>query len=349
MKRPILNAGIWTLVGIVFASQLYLFAIRTGRPMAWSDALLWEFPRWILWLFFTPIIDRLYRLSPLEKTNRVKHLMVHAGGSIIISLIHLLLFVLAFHFSRVLMGNSGKILETLRFAFPLDFHVGIVVYWMVLLLRYLHDSERRVSHLQTELARAQLQALKMQLHPHFLFNTLNSISALLHKDVETADEMIGELGEFLRLTLTNPDANEIVLRKEIDFLKCYLRIEELRFKDRLATDFEIGPETLDALLPNLILQPIVENAIHHGVSVRTGSGQIRVTTQSENGKLRISIQDDGPGTSQEIREGIGLSNTRERLQRLYGKEFRLEMENLSRGGFIVKIEIPFRIAPTEVI
>jgi two-component system LytT family sensor kinase len=349
MKRPILSAGIWTLVGLVFASQLYLFAIRTGRPMAWSDALLWEFPRWILWLFFVPIINRLCKILPLEKKNRIKHLILHTAASIVISVVHLCLFVVVFHLSRLLFGNSGNVMEAIRFAFPLDFHVGIVVYWMVLLLRYLHDTERRVSHLQTELARAQLQALKMQLHPHFLFNTLNSISALLHKDVETADEMIGELGEFLRLTLTNPDANEIVLRKEIDFLKCYLRIEELRFKDRLATDFEIGPETLDALLPNLILQPIVENAIHHGVSVRTGSGQIRVTTHRENGKLRISIQDDGPGASQEIREGIGLSNTRERLERLYGEQFRLEMENLSRGGFIVKIEIPFHVSATEVV
>ena len=317
--------------------------------MGWSDALLWEFPRWIIWLFFTPVITKLHFLFPLDQKNRARHLIYHAVASVLISLIHIVIFVTLFHLTRLAFGSSGSIIDTIRFAFTLDFHVGIVVYWMILLLRYLSDSERRLSKLQTELARAQLQALKMQLHPHFLFNTLNSISALLHKDVETADEMIGELGEFLRLTLTNPDSNEIVLRKEIDFLKCYLRIEELRFKDRLATDFEIEPDTLDALLPNLILQPIVENAIHHGVSVRTGSGQIRVTTQRENGKLRISIQDDGPGASEEIQEGIGLSNTRERLRRLYGEQFRLEMENLARGGFVVKIEIPFRVAATEVI
>jgi len=201
--------------------------------------------------------------------------------------------------------------------------------------------------LEAQLVQAQLQALKMQLHPHFLFNTLNSISALLHHDPELADRMIARLGDFLRLTLDNSGAQEVTLQKELEFLKCYLEIERVRFQDRLTVSYDVAPETLEAMVPNLVWQPIVENAIRHAIAPRAGKGQIEVRAQRTGAKLQLQVQDDGPGlpTNQNSNgsssKGVGLANTRERLRQLYGSNHRFELANGSGRGLVVTLEIPF--------
>jgi two-component system, LytTR family, sensor kinase len=186
----------------------------------------------------------------------------------------------------------------------------------------------------------------MQLHPHFLFNTLHSISALVHKDPEAADRMIARLGDFLRLTLENSGAQEVSLQKELEFLKCYLEIERVRFRDRLTTRLDIDPQSLDTPVPNLILQPIVENALRHGVAPRSSPGRIEISAKRDNGSLRIQVRDNGPGlpaisaTNGRFREGLGLANTRARLAQLYGGSHRLELANAPEGGLVVTLEIP---------
>src|SRR5262249_29158966 len=162
------------------------------------------------------------------------------------------------------------------------------------------------------LAQAQLSALKMQVHPHFLFNTLHSISALLHCDVEAADRMVARLGDFLRLTLDHSGDQEVTLEQELEFLRCYLDIELTRFQDRLTVNLDIEPATLEAQTPNLILQPIVENAIRHGIATRIEPGRIEISSARRGGRLRIEVRDDGPGFASNsngagFREGIGLS------------------------------------------
>ncbi len=186
----------------------------------------------------------------------------------------------------------------------------------------------------------------MQLHPHFLFNTLHSISALLHRDTDGARKMITRLGDFLRLTLENSGTQEVTLQQEMEFLRCYLEIERIRFQDRLTTRVEVDPDALDTQVPNLILQPIVENAIRHGVAPRSTPVVIEIRAKQEDGFLRIRIRDNGPGlpmnrsTESLFKKGLGLANTQTRLDRLYGARHRFEIANDPAGGLAVTLEIP---------
>ncbi len=312
--------------------------------MGWHQVLIWELPRWLLWALLAPLVTKLARMYPWRREQAARHIAIHTICGAALSFIHLVLFVLIYHSLRLFIGERSEILDVFQFAFSLDFHVGIAVYWLLLLLRQNSDSEQRLARLQAELSQAQLQALKMQLHPHFLFNTLNSISSFLRTDVEIADEMIGQLGDFLRLTLQNPGTEEIALEKELEFLKQYLGIEQLRFQDRLHAQFEIDPETLSALVPNLILQPVVENAVRHGISTHTGKGTIRISAKRRNGQLQILIYDNGPGLPSQITEGIGIATTRDRLQRMYGVEGSLDLANQPEGGAVVTLGLPFHVS-----
>jgi sensor histidine kinase YesM len=241
-----------------------------------------------------------------------------------------------------------------------NFLVGLVVYGLILAvgvaLNYYgqyRQEELRASQLEAQLAQSQLQALKMQLHPHFLFNTLNSISALQLVDLRAAQKMMARLGDFLRMTLDNVGAQEVTLKEEIEFLRCYLEIEHTRFDKRLTTRLLIAPDTLDAKVPNLILQPIVENAIRHGIAPRLAPGIISISAQRENGLLRMQVVDNGEGLTENTgnkagpAEGLGLANTRSRLQHLYGSKARLHLANAREGGLVVTLEIPFILSTTE--
>jgi LytS/YehU family sensor histidine kinase len=181
----------------------------------------------------------------------------------------------------------------------------------------------------------------MQIHPHFLFNTLNSIAALLHKDVEAADRMIVRLGDFLRLTLKSSDAEIVDLEKELEFLKCYLDIEYIRFQDRLTVELDIDSDALTAMVPNLILQPIVENAVRHGVARQTNPGHITIRARREGERLIMRVEDNGPGLKvQSNGSGIGLSNTRARLEQFYGSDFSFHIANSPERGVSVTLDIP---------
>jgi LytS/YehU family sensor histidine kinase len=183
----------------------------------------------------------------------------------------------------------------------------------------------------------------MQIHPHFLFNTLNSISALLHKDVEAADKMIARLGDFLRLTLKRSDAQTVDFEQELEFVRCYLDIEHIRFQDRLSVAMEIEPQTLKFMVPNLILQPIVENSVRHGVAKQVGPGRITIRARQESDRLILQVEDNGPGLKSDSNGstlGIGLSNTRARLEQFYGDDFNFQIANANGRGVTVTLDIP---------
>jgi len=189
----------------------------------------------------------------------------------------------------------------------------------------------------------------MQLHPHFLFNTLHAISTLVYKDPKGADEMIANLSELLRATLDTSDQQEIPLRKELDLLERYLEIQQVRFGDRLRIRKEVDPQTLDASVPTLILQPLVENSIKHGIEPRPGPGEIVIGAHRRGTALQLSVRDNGNGVEEHPAKdgsGIGLSNTRARLEQLYGKEAKLTLSRPSNGGCSVELELPFRNADT---
>jgi LytS/YehU family sensor histidine kinase len=181
------------------------------------------------------------------------------------------------------------------------------------------------------------------MNPHFLFNTLHTISALMHKDVDAADRMVMKLSDLLRLALDNTDTHEVPLTQELDFLKRYLEIEQTRFRDRLKVEMEIAPETLRARVPNLVLQPLVENAIRHGIEPHARPGKIILRAQRHDGHLELQVQDNGDGlpSNGAKREGIGTSNTRTRLQQLYGARQKFELQNLPSGGLLARVVIPF--------
>jgi two-component sensor histidine kinase len=198
--------------------------------------------------------------------------------------------------------------------------------------------------LEARLARAQLQSLRLQLHPHFLFNTLNTINALIGTDRHAAERVISGLSELLRMSLSSASEQEVTLAKELELLAHYIEIQQIRFQDRLTVNFRIDPEARYALVPNLMLQPLVENAIRHGIAPRAAPGHVVVTAARRGDRLELSVVDDGVGekASRDHRDGVGLGNTRARLLSLYGSEHRFEAGGASAGGFTVHIEIPYR-------
>ena len=242
---------------------------------------------------------------------------------------------------RRLLPGGGM---TPRTWFNLPIYWGVVsVAHTLLFYRRSQERERKALELTAGLARAKLQALRMQLQPHFLFNTLNAISTLVHRDARAADEMIGNLADFLRLTLETADQQEVPLQQELDFLDRYLAIEQVRFGDRLRVEKEIPADTLAAQVPAMILQPLVENSVRHGLEPSRTPGVLRIVARRAGATLHLAIHDNGVGISsaRENREGIGLSNTRARLRELYGDRATLELRNGAESGLVVEITLPF--------
>ncbi len=220
-------------------------------------------------------------------------------------------------------------------------------------LAYRRESEARAlssAQLETRLVEAQLQALQRQLHPHFLFNTLNTISGLIHTDAEAADAMIDRLGDLLRMTLHTSITQEVPLKDELDVLQKYLEIEQTRFGNRLRVNMHIQPETLDAQVPNLLLQPLVENAIRHGIAPNARPGWIEIHASRADDHLTLQIRDSGDGLPPDrlmaLNRGVGLENTRARLEHLYPAAFQFTFSNLDRG-FCVTVRIPFQVEHIE--
>ncbi|MFI5120432.1 MAG: sensor histidine kinase [Thermoanaerobaculia bacterium] len=349
-KRTTANVAAWTVAGFFFASQLYfLYPIASGREMSFTRALLINLPFYYLWALVTPPILGLARRFPIERTGWKKPLLIHLVASTILSAVQLFLAGAFLHaFSDATLSRADSFWTTLAQFFRLNFHANVLTYWALVGLAWgtdtyakYRDRELTASRLQTQLAQAELGALKMQLQPHFLFNTLNAISALLKTNPDAAEGMILQLSDFLRITLNNTGRPDVSLREELEFLERYLAIEKTRFADRLSTRFRIRTEVLDARVPNLLLQPLVENAIRHGIARDRNAGRLEVSATHEKGRLLLSVTDDGPGVPPgRIIEGIGLTNTRERLRHLYGDACSLEYGSAPGGGFRVSLSLP---------
>jgi sensor histidine kinase YesM len=240
--------------------------------------------------------------------------------------------------------------------------ICLLLYWLILGTGYAFEYYRRyreeqwqatqlvlrASQLEANLVQAQLQALRMQLQPHFLFNTLHAVAALMEDDIKAARRMIARLSELLRLTLEQSGQPEVTLEQELEALTRYLEIEQIRFQDRLQVALKVAPETLAARVPQLILQPLVENAVRHGIAMLSSAGKIEISAARQDGMLELRVRDDGPGLPDGgavFKEGIGLANTRARLEQLYGLEHRFEMSNADGGGLLVTLAMPFQSAP----
>jgi two-component system, LytTR family, sensor kinase len=233
----------------------------------------------------------------------------------------------------------------------MELHLDLLRYWAVVAIehtisyhREVRERELAASQLRTQLAEAKLEVLKRQLHPHFLFNTLNSISVLMFENVAQANRMLLRLSELLRAGLTSDSPHEVSLERELSFLERYVDIERIRFGERLTVDIDVDPNTLGARVPNLLLQPLVENAIRYGVAAIDRPGTVAIRAEKQGSELRLQVRDDGPGLAKNAKRGVGLSNTEARLRQLYGNDQRLELTSPNDGGVLVSIAIPFRAA-----
>lgn len=341
--------GAWTIVALFFSTQLYV-ASHAGRQPVHLRDFLFQASTCYLWALATPLVLWLSGRYCIERHNWRRRAALHFGLSILLTAT---LLVTHFFGYMIIMGRVSSIswLRVFNFIyFNLD--RWLLIYWFILgmshALSYYNSfrkGELKASELRTQLVQSQLEALKMQIQPHFLFNTLHSISALLSKDAEGARKMITRLGDFLRLTLENSGSMEVTLQQEIEFLNGYLEIERIRFQDRLTTEIRVDPEVLDVRVPNLILQPIVENAMRHAIG-NTISGRVEVIAVARNGVVRIEVKDNGPGIQAEQLfearrgRGVGLANTQARLAGLYGDAARFELSNNPTGGLVVALEIP---------
>lgn len=343
--------GVWILVALFFISQSYIFYITRHLHFSWYESFCSEFIYCFCWIIGTYITLYLAQRFRIERTIYFKRLLLHLSISLSLAFtihaIHSITWM-----SRWAAQGNLKPYPVLGFIFA-NFQQGVLIYWIILLthhaFNYYHDYQQgqvRASQLEAQLSKAQLQALKMQLNPHFLFNTLNSISTLMLTNVDTAHKMLARLGDFLRMTLQSDNDIEVTLEQELDFLKCYLEIEHMRFRDRMTVQFEIEERALDIPVPNMILQPIVENSIRYAVAPNPNHGEIIVKASINNSHLKMQVIDNGPGINDEdisasrSKRGIGLINTQSRLQQLYLKNFIFRLSNLPQGGFGITIEIP---------
>ena len=338
----------WTALALVFASQSYIYGIIAGEDKNWSRVFLWTLTDWYLWAALSPAIVWLARRLRFERGVWLTALAVHFVGAAAFSVVHIFLqsnvqcYTSWSHVGGTSLGGVFNFLLTKKLHLNLLTYAGIVgVTQAVFYYRRFHERG-------AQLARARLQSLQLQLQPHFLFNTLNTISELVHRDPRAADRTIARLGDLLRLTLETENLPEVTLRQEIEFLQKYLEIEKTRFHDRLRVDFSIAPEALDALVPNMVLQPLIENAVRHGIAARPGAGTISINAARRGEFLRIEINDDGVGLENPHpdaapREGVGLSNTRARLRQLYGDRQELVLRASESGGLEVVLRLPFRV------
>lgn len=337
----------------------YSFRVALHKPMAWMELSRMYFAAYALWgPVFTPIAVFMARRFPFDKQTWVRSLIVHCFAAPTIACIHAAICCVFTSWIWPDMAAYGPVANKLQLFqryFLMNGSDNIFIYWSIVFLmqgwiyyeRY-RDRELRASVLQTQLAQAQLQALKVQLHPHFLFNTLNSVSELMHQDVKTAERVITRLSDLLRIALESIGVQEVSLSQELEFVKGYLEIEQLRFQDRLRVELDIQPETLDCRIPNLLLQPIVENSIRHGISKSAGAGYIQIFTRKISDRLLVVVSDNGPGLhvngdgkQSTSNFGLGLSTTRSRLEFLYGREQTFVLNNLPERGLEVRISLPW--------
>ncbi len=344
-------AGLWTGVGLFFTSASYLWSVSShGGKAFWTEALRNTMPMAYVWAILTPLIfwtDR--RIG--ERYRRLRHrILAHVPACVFWTSIEQIAMIFV---NAWMAGHPRLTWQMLGGLLNGGFHWSVPFYWLIagtsIASDYYTEARRRElkqAQLEQLLAEARMQALRAQLNPHFVFNALNAISAFVERDPRRARAMIEHLGDFLRISLGGPESHSTTLQQELDVLEHYLSIQRARFEDRLKVSMDIEPAALRAQVPTLILQPLVENAIGHGVAPRASAGSVFISAHRRNGSLELMVRDDGPGLPHGwdlLRAGgIGLSNTRQRLEHLYPERHEFAVWNAVGGGVVAGIVIPFQ-------
>ena len=348
-RSLLLIFAVWTFTAVFFAGQdAVSFQYLKREPDFFRSLTIYLTCAWT-WFLFTPLIVALSRRFRLGEGSTFRSVLAHVPASFAFSVVSMVVFILITPLVVEIKPRPfGQRLEQMLL---FDIHLDLLRYWAVVavehalrLARQARERELAASQLRAELAEAKLEVLKRQLQPHFLFNTLNSISMLMFENVGLANRMLLRLSELLRAGLTADSPHEVSLERELAFLERYLDIERIRFGDRLTIDVDVDPSTLGARVPNLILQPLVENAIRYGAAAVDRPAKIAITAEKSGSELRLHVRDDGPGLPRNAKRGVGLSNTEARLRQLYGTEQRLELITPSDGGLLVSIAIPYSAA-----
>jgi signal transduction histidine kinase len=352
--------GVATALGFFSAFAVFYFVSTfTDKPAAFGLLLVLNLGYWYSWVVLAPAILWLTRRFPFDRRSWKLAIPVHLAGVVVGTSAHVVLACVQRMATYRFIGESTDTwLHEMQEMLILNFDWEMMTYWTIVgvgtALKYMHEArakELNAAQLETRLVEARLHTLQRQMQPHFLFNTLNTISALMHRDVDAADAMIARLSDLLRMSLERVGVQEVTLKEELDFLSKYLEIEQTRFRDRLTVAFDVQADVLDALVPNLLLQPLVENAIKHGIGPRPTPGQITVRARRNGALLELDVQDNGVGLSAarltDFNRGVGLSNTRSRLDHLYGSLHRFEFRQPAEGGLLVCIAIPMAELASE--
>jgi len=341
-----------TIVALIFAGQSYLYQRILGHTAPVGQTIAVELVRWYLWLALVPLIAATIRRLERTVARTRRRLALHGCAALGFVVAHAAITTVV---SRAIEGAG--IPPDLSFPEHVATMcaVDVLVYAMIVALYHAaayHERYRQrelfASQLQAQVAQLRLREMRARLQPHFLFNSLNTISALMHTNVDQADAMLTAFSDLLRSSLRASERQEIPLRQEIAFVRRYLDIMALRFGGRLTANVQIDPAVVDALVPNLLLQPLVENALRHGIARRGQGGFVEVRACRLDGDLQLRVLDDGPGLPAEWQErhstGLGLRMTRERLDTLYGSRHHMEIGNREGGGAQLLLTIPFRVA-----
>jgi signal transduction histidine kinase len=362
LKTAALILACWATFGVLLGEQMYALQAGQGPAAVWSHALVLQLNYCLVWAVATPAVLWMGRRFPLVAPVQARfalwrslavHLLAGICCALIVQSVHSRLLPLLYPrwFPPVPFSLLRRSLMS-----TVDY--GSILYWVVLLtgqsvdyLRRSNETRIRQAELQEQLAEAHLQALRMQMHPHFLFNALNSVAALIPENPRAAEHMLTRLGELLRIYLRSSELQEISLAQEIDFLRRYLEIQKLRFEERLHVHIRLDPAAQTAAVPSLILQPLVENAIVHGIADRDCDGSIEIDAAAEGAQLSLRVADNGSGSQKPApagwREGTGLGNTRRRLERIYGPRHGFSVEALANGGTRASIRIPLKQLPAR--
>jgi two-component system LytT family sensor kinase len=326
----------WTALAVFFGVTTSLTYISQGNAPVWGLALAVAFTQWWLWALLTPLVVWLTRRLPLTRGRLRLAVPAHLGCGLTIALVK----------SLAENGLRQSLLDVRPLLLVNNVALQMLIYWAIVAFTMVLDrfgqSRARAAETEARLSQAQVQLLRAQLQPHFLFNALNAVSELIHEDPEKAEQTIGLLSDLLRATLEAGDRLEVPLVEELALVDRYLAIQRIRFGDRLRVETALEPGCGTLLVPHLCLQPLVENAIRHGLSRRARGGLIRVSAATAAGRVALAVEDDGDGLSPTAVEGIGLVNTRARLSSIYGGAASVTMSPRAGGGTIATIALPMR-------
>ncbi len=345
---PRLRSGLkvfvfFTATGISLSFYRYLDFVANGEHISFWEPAIWEITgAWFAALLF-PFVARLARRFPIERGHIATRVPLHLAGLGAYSIAHTSLLWLSRVYIYPLAGLGHYDYGLMRARYPMEFFHDVILYPLIVIGLYMYDRQIRNAQLEGKLAAARLENLRLQLQPHFLFNALNTISAVVYENPRKADAMIARLSDLLRKTITDSESQMAPLDREIETLEMYLDIMRQRFEDKLLVDIQIAPDVQKALAPHLLLQPLVENSIRHGADPQSNSVTVTVTAERDGSTTRLSVRDRGRGLPRSgMRRGTGISNTAERLERLYGSHHKLEFENCDDGGLLVTVAFPYQ-------